>query len=220
MTKKNWSKNPIKQLQGLAAIEQQPQMATTGPATSKARDPPSPPSKALVKQNSQLAVGGMIRAPRKKNTPPNLEQYVTNLKQRESQNCVAAVDYEDSPEEVCIVVKVHSYTLNPQTAVKKLISTMNIEPKIEPRDSQQQYKVQVSPPSFEILVANMNEFGKQWGITIKGGGVDNQGTNVGQQFNIELYTETGLLALVSMNCYSTNTSIHLQLNKGTKEAGR
>ena len=63
----------------------------------------------------------------------------------------------------------------------------------------------------------MTEFGKQWRISVKPGDVDNTGTSVGTQFNIILNTESGLNALVSMNCHFTKSSIHFQLNKGTKE---
>ena len=121
--------------------------------------------------------------------------------------------------EVKLLVKVHSYSLNPETAVKKLLSSLDIKPKIEPRDDHQQYYVRMSPPSYELLVANLSEFGNQWGISIKGGGVDNQGTRVNTQFLMELTTESGLQVVISANCHSTNSSVHLQLNKKTKEEG-
>ena len=44
-------------------------------------------------------------------------------------------------------------------------------------------------------------------------------SNVGANFNVDLRTRTGENAQTSMNCHYTNTSIHLQLNKGTKGRG-
>ena len=138
---------------------------------------------------------------------------------QEVPTCLEATDVMGEEEKVEIKVKVHSYTLNPEITVKKLLSSLNIKLKIEPRDDYQQYHLKLCPPSFELLVANMGEFGKQWGVSIKGGGFDNRGTRVGTQFNVELTTQSGLTAAVSMNCHSTNSSVHLLLNKGTKELG-
>ena len=119
-------------------------------------------------------------------------------------------------ESVKVMVKVHSYKLNPQLAVKKLLSAFNLKPTIEPREGKQQYYVRICPPTFELLVANMTEFGQQWGISIKTGGVDSKGTAVSTQFNVELVSRVGHQVKVSMTCYSTTSSIHLQLNKGSK----
>ena len=41
----------------------------------------------------------------------------------------------------------------------------------------------------------------------------------GAQFNMVLLTSSGLQALTSVNCHCTRSSIHLQLNKGTKACG-
>ena len=122
-------------------------------------------------------------------------------------------------KEVKIRVKINSFTLNPSTTVKKLISRLNIKPKIEPKDQNQQFYIKISPPTFEILVANMVDLGNQWGISIKAGDVDSKGTNVGTAFNMNLRTQSGLQALTSVNCHITTSSIHIQLNKGTKEMG-
>ena len=122
----------------------------------------------------------------------------------------------NKPEVRVLVHKVHSYTLNPHTAVKKHLTSLNTKPKIQPRDQEQQYNIRICPPSYEILTANITEFGKQWGITVKADDVDREGTEVGKQFNINLTTISGLQAEVSMNCYCSNSSLHLQLNKGTK----
>ena len=124
-----------------------------------------------------------------------------------------------SKEVQVLTHRVYSYTLNPETTIKKQLSNLNLKPKIEPKDKGQQYYIRVSPPSYEMLVANMTEFGKQWGITVKAGGLDNEGTKVATQFNVDLKTHNGLQAVVSMNCYWTNSSIHLQLNKGSKVLG-
>ena len=121
--------------------------------------------------------------------------------------------------EIKIPVKINSYTLNPSTTVNKLLSNLNIKPKIEPKDQNQQYYIKMSPPTFEILVANMVDLGKQWGISIKAGDTDNKGTQVGAQFNMNLCTQSGLQAQTSVNCHVTTSSIHIQLNKGTKGMG-
>ena len=106
--------------------------------------------------------------------------------------CVAAS--QDLNVGESIVHRVHSYTLNPQITNRKLLSSLNIKPKIEPRENEEQYYIKICPPSFELIVANMTEFGKQWGITIKAAGLDNQGTKVATQFNMNLNTASGLLA--------------------------
>ena len=100
--------------------------------------------------------------------------------------------------------------------MRKLISDLDVTSSIEPRDSNQQYYIKLSPPAYEILIANMVDFGGQWGLSIKAGEIDSKGTNTGARYNMELLTRNGLQAQVSVNCYNTKSGIHIQLNKGTK----
>ena len=121
---------------------------------------------------------------------------------------------------VKIRLKVNSYTLNPKSTIRKLKSSINSVSKIEVKDSNQQYYLKLCRPTFEILVANMIDLGDQWGLSIKAGSVDNKkGNNVGAQFNLNLFTPSGVVAQTSVNCFPTNSSIHIQLNKSGKESG-
>ena len=122
----------------------------------------------------------------------------------------------NSEEPVSIRVRVNSYTLHPQSTVNKLLSSLKTQSKIYPKDHNQQYYVKLCLPTFEILVANLLDLGKQWGITIKNGGVDSAGNTVDTNFNMELRTNSGLNVQTSVNCHTTQSSIHIQLNKGTK----
>ena len=131
--------------------------------------------------------------------------------------CYVVPTQKNTGEVQLLVHRVHSYSLNPKTTVKKHLSNLDLKPKIQARDKEQQYYIKVCPPSYEILVANMIEFGKQWGISMKAGEIDNDGIKVGTQFNILLSTPNGLHANVSMNCHWTSSSIHLQLNKGSRD---
>ena len=130
--------------------------------------------------------------------------------------CVKHRLAEISNVNICIKVKVKSYTLNPQTTVKKLISNMNCKPKIEPKDRKQQFVIKLCPPTFEIIIANMIDFGDQWGIKIKGGNIDSNGTNVSSTFKMDLCTRSGMDAPISINCYNTTSSLLVQLNKAEK----
>lgn len=136
--------------------------------------------------------------------------------------CLPVVERSESSEdpadseEVSIRVHVNSYTLNPESTIRKLLSSLNCQSKVEPRDKNQQYYVKLCLPTFQILVANLIDLGKQWGITIKQGGTDKVGTKVGTNFDMELCTNSGLKAGISINCHNTKSSIHIQLNKGAK----
>ena len=118
--------------------------------------------------------------------------------------------------EVKIRVNVNSYTLNPQSTLKKLQKSIQAVSKIDAKDKNQQYYVKLCLPTFEILVANMIDLGEQWGLSIKAGSVDQNGSNVGAQFNLNLRTPNGLSAQTSVNCFPTTSSLHIQLNKGSK----
>ena len=122
----------------------------------------------------------------------------------------------DKSANVSIRVRVNSYTLNPESTVRKMLSSLNCQSKIDPKDQNQQYYVKLCLPTYEILVANLVDLGEQWGITIKEGGVDNKGCNVGTNFNMELCTKSGQIAQTSVNCHNTKSSLHIQLNKGAK----
>ena len=134
-----------------------------------------------------------------------------------------AVEAEDNilgktkqTDEVSIRIRINSYTLNPQSTVNKMLTSLNLQSKIEPRDQNQQYYVKLCLPTFQILVANLIDFGQQWGITIKNGRVNNKGTTVGTNFTMQLCTNSGNVVETSVDCYSTQSSLHIQLNKGTK----
>ena len=118
--------------------------------------------------------------------------------------------------ELVITIKVNSYTLNRSTNLKNLRNSLNQKFKVTPRDNNQQYHVKLSPPTYKILEANIESFGKQWGINLKGYDVDSEGASVKNNYSMELYTESRLLALVSVNFIVTTTSLHLQINKGSQ----
>ena len=115
-----------------------------------------------------------------------------------------------------IATKINSYTLNQSTGLKKLLSSLNQKLKVTPRDNGQQYHVKLCPPTYRILVANIEMFGKQWGITFKGSDLDNNCSTVKTKFSMELHTKSGYLALTSVNFQCTTTSLHFQLNKASQ----
>ena len=123
-----------------------------------------------------------------------------------------------TPRDATLVIttKINSYTLNQSTGLKKLLSNLNQKLKVTPRDNGQQYHVRLCPPTYRILVANIEMFGKQWGIAFKGSDLDNNCSTVKTKFSMELHTNSGYLALTSVNFQCTTTSLHFQLNKASQ----
>ena len=94
-----------------------------------------------------------------------------------------------------------------------MLSQMDRESQIIPRDKKRQYKIEMSAPTYHIFIKNITNLGRKYGHQFERGDVDAQGVELKTQYNVNLCETKDTVIPISLTCYHTNNSMLIQLKR-------
>ena len=110
-------------------------------------------------------------------------------------------------------IKINSFVLNKNLAIKKKLSDMEENFSVTPKDSKRQYSLKMSTVTYHIFIENIMLIFSKYGYSIKRDDIDETGEMLKTQFNINLRSSDGKNVPISLTCYHTNNSMLVQLKK-------
>ena len=107
--------------------------------------------------------------------------------------------------------RINNYALNVQAKIKEKLSKMEKEFKITPKDSNRQYHLEMSTPTYHLFIENFVQFGEDIGLDVKLNDADSMGQMVKTQFTMNISTGDGIEIPLSLTCYHTTNTMLVQL---------
>ena len=93
---------------------------------------------------------------------------------------------DDTSSNEILNIKLNNFVLNKKENIKKKLAQMEAEFQILPKDNRQQYKLEMSTPTYHIFIKNITNLGLKYGHQFERSDVDVQGLELKTQYQVNL----------------------------------